>query len=701
VSRAIFFFSAQLLVSSVAKSQDTAAVLAPVRVTIARDGPRLPLELPYAVTAVTPDSARPGQRHTSVDETLFLIPGVVVFNRNNPAQDPRISIRGFGARSAFGVRGIRVMRDGIPFTLADGQTPMDYLDLENVGRVEVLRGSASSLYGNAGGGVIDIHSSEPGLSPVSASARAWSAEHASRKIVAQTAGRLSGLSYQTSASRWATDGFRAHSRQRTTTGDLRGQFARGATSYSLSFEGFEMPLAENPGALTLAQYNADPEMADPLSVRKNAGKTVKQAQFGASGARAVGAGVLRATFHSGRRALYNPLTFGIVHVQRHSSGGELRAALPVALGGFANRFTTGIELQRQNDARRNYANCTDLATPLMNATAACPAVGATQGSTTLDQLELVSSSGFYAGDEIALSPQYLVTVSARADAVRFAVKDRFISATNPDDSGERILRSVSPMAGFTYRATPTKSYYWNISTAFETPTATELGNHADGSAGINQELRPQRSLTYETGVKGIWGSGVEYGATLFSTRVRDELIPFEIPASNGRRFYRNAGRTTRRGLELSAAMKAGIADLGVAYTYGDFKYRSFTSGGTSFAGKRIPGVPVEQLQASATLRLPEVSVVTEGTISSRVFVDDANIVAAPGFGLINVRFVSDRIGDAGGLSFSAGVYNVLNRRYVSSVAVNASGGKFFEPGQMRSVYAGFTLRFAAKPKKPS
>src|SRR5437660_5665782 len=156
---------------------------------------------------------RPGQRHLSVDETLWLIPGLSVSNRNNPSQDPRISIRGFGARSAFGVRGIRVLRDGIPLTLPDGQTPVDYLDLESVGRVEVLRGSASSLYGNAGGGVIDIHSADPGSSRISASAKAWSADHGSRKTVAQTAGRLSGFSYQTSASRWDTDGFRTHSRQ--------------------------------------------------------------------------------------------------------------------------------------------------------------------------------------------------------------------------------------------------------------------------------------------------------------------------------------------------------------------------------------------------------------------------------------------------------------------------------------------------------
>jgi iron complex outermembrane recepter protein len=678
---------------SAAMAQDsTKATLPPVVVQIGRDAGRAALDLPYAITSSTPDSTRPGQRHASLDETVFLVPGVTVFNRNNPAQDARISIRGFGARSSFGVRGIRVMRDGIPLTLPDGQTPIDYLDLENVGRVEVMRGSASSLYGNAGGGVIDIRSAEFDPASVSASVKAWSADHDSRKIVAQTAGHLPHFSYQTTASRWRTNGFRDYSRQETTTGDLRGVLDAAGTRYSVSFEGYEMPTAENPGALTLSQLDADPELADPLSVRKAAGKLVKQAQFGASAVRAMGRGELRASFHSGRRTLYNPLTFGIVAVQRHTSGGELRATLPENVKGFENRITGGLELQRQNDGRRNWANCTDNSAP-GGISAGCAAAG--QGALTLDQVELVSSSGLYLGDELTVSPRYVVTASARADAVRFAVKDRLISATNPDDSGNHNLRSVSPMIGLTMRLSPASSYYWNLSSAFETPTATELGNHPDGSAGINQELRPQRSLTYEVGYKGVGSSGLQYNAALYATAVHDELVPFEIPASNGRRYFRNAGRTARRGAELSLTRTIGPADLGVAYTYGDFKYRSFSVSGVNFAGKRIPGVAQHSLQTSSTLHLRSASVVAEGSFSGRVYADDANSIAAPGFGVLNLRFLADAIGSVSGLSFSVGAYNVFNRTYASSVAVNASGGKFFEPGQRRSVYAGFTLRFSS------
>ena len=591
------------------------------------------------------------------------------------------------------------MRDGIPFTLPDGQTPVDYLDLENVGTVEVMRGSASSLYGNAGGGVIDIRTADPDSAKLSASTRAWTGEGASRKLVAETDGNFGAFSYTTIASRWKTDGVRDHSRQETTTADLHARLAAGANRFAISFGGFDMPVAENPGALTAAQLSADPGMADPLSVRKAAGKIVKQAQFGATATRPLKQGELRGSLYFGRRTLYNPLTFAIVGVRRHTSGAEIRGTVPLAIRGLEHRITSGIEVQRQNDERHNWANCTDLTTPLTAPTASCPVLSG-QGAVSLDQTELVTSRGVYVGDEITISPRYIVTGSARADAVSFAVKDRFITQTNPNDSGRRSLRSVSPMLGLTIRLSPTSSYYWNLSSAFETPTATELGNHPDGSAGINQDLQPQKSLTYEAGYKGVTHSGVRLNAALFATEVRDELVPFEIPASNGRRYFRNAGRTSRKGAELGVERAVGSASFGLAYTYGSFRYRKYTVGGTSYAGKLVPGVAASDLQASAAMAFGSVTLVGEGRFSGKAFANDANTVHAPGYSVFNLRFISQGVGMIRGLSVIAGAYNIFNRGYASNLAVNATGGKFFEPGQLRSLYAGFTLKFSPPTPRP-
>src|ERR1700686_5189991 len=484
-------------------AQDTAVTrLQPVVVEVGRGEHRSPLDLPFAVTVQTPDSMRPGQRHLSLDDALWLIPGLSVSNRNNPSQDPRISIRGFGARSAFGVRGIRVLRDGLPLTLPDGQTPVDYMDLESVGRVEVMRGSASSLYGNAGGGVVDIRTSDPLPVPVSGEARLWTGTFRTRRFVAKSGGTAGGFSYQGNVARVESDGYREYSRQKTINGFGRLSLDAGGNSYALEWLGLKTPLAQNPGSLTRAQFDSSPRMADPLSIRKAARKEVEQSQVGLTGRHTFNRADVEASAYAGTRSLSNPLTFAIVDVGRTISGGNARATIPLSLLGTVHRLTAGTEAQLQNDLRLNYTNCNNIPPPTVP-TASCPNPASERGTVTLNQREIISSIGSYLRDEMDLGDRYTLTGAARADAVRFEVKDRLINATNPDDSGRRLLHAVSPMVGLLARLTPLQSAYANISSAFETPTATELGNQPRGAAGINQDLKPQRSITYEAGLKGI------------------------------------------------------------------------------------------------------------------------------------------------------------------------------------------------------
>ena len=652
------------------------------------------LDLPFSVTVQTPDSQRPGQRHLSLDETLLLIPGLTVSNRNNPSQDPRISIRGFGARSAFGVRGIRILRDGIPLTLPDGQTPVDYLDLESVGRVEVMRGSASSLYGNAGGGVVDLRTSAPPPFPISATARLWSGAFGSRRLVAKADGETAGLGYQGNVARTESEGYRDYARQRMNNGFARLSYENESNSYGVEWLGVNTPLAQNPGALTRAQFEADPGMADPLSIRKKARKAVTQSQVGVT-ARHYGFLELEGSAYVGTRHLDNPLTFGIVDVGRRIAGGNARVTLPVSLLAAENRITLGTELQLQNDLRLNFTNCNDIP-PLTTATPTCPNLTAERGSVTLNQREIVSSVGSYLRDEIQLSDIFAITAGARADAVRFRVKDKLIDTANPDDSGERLLHAISPMAGILAHLTESHSAYFNISTAFETPTATELGNQPSGAAGINRDLKPQRSLTYEFGLKGVSDIGLQYSGALFATSVHDELIPFDIPASNGRRYYRNAGRTSRRGVELGLNYNVRALEFGGAYTYANYRFVDFTVGTADYAGNRIPGIPAQVFQGSATLHSRIASLVTEGSFANKMFVNDGNSESAPGYGVVNARVISTALWRGSAVEITGGAQNIFNRKWVSSVSVNASGGKFYEPGSQRAYFVGVSLIAAAR-----
>ncbi|HCU12330.1 MAG TPA: hypothetical protein DGB72_09420 [Gemmatimonadetes bacterium] len=687
------------LLANHAPAQDTTvAKLEPVVVEVGRGAHRSPLDLPFAVTVQTPDSMRPGQRHLSLDETLWLIPGLSVSNRNNPSQDPRISVRGFGARSAFGVRGIRVLRDGIPLTLPDGQTPVDYLDLESVGRVEVMRGSASSLYGNAGGGVVDIRTSDPPPVPVSGAVRMWTGAFDTRRLVAKTAGAADGFGYQANVARTESDGYRDYSRQRMTNGFARISYDDGGGSYALEWLGVNTPVAQNPGALTRAQFETDPRMADPLSIRKGARKAVTQSQFGLTARHSVARGEIEASGYVGTRTLDNPLTFAVVDVGRAMSGGNLRATLPFSVLGADHRLTAGTEVQLQNDLRLNYTNCNDVP-PLAAPTATCPVLGVERGSVTLDQREIVSSFGSYLRDELDLGKRYTFTTSARTDAVRFRVKDKLINATNPDDSGQRLLDAVSPMVGILARLSESHSAYANISSAFETPTATELGNQPSGAGGINPDLKPQRSTTYEVGVKGVGDNGLQYNAALFATGVHDELIPFDIPASGGRRYFRNAGRTSRRGLELGLGIAIRQLELGGAYTYANYRFVDFTVDTAHYAGNRIPGIPRQTLQASAALHGSLATLVTEATLADRMFVNDANSESSPGYAIFNARIVSSALWNGSGAELTFGAQNVFDTKYISSVSVNAAAGKFYEPGSQRSVYIGVSLLASVLPKR--
>jgi iron complex outermembrane receptor protein len=684
-------FVSFLPIASIQSQQDSTPVrLDSVVVTVTRSSGRSVLGSPFAVTIAAPDSTRPGQRHTAIDETLAMIPGLIAVNRNNPSQDSRISIRGFGARSAFGVRGIKVFRDGMPLTLPDGQTPLDYVSLESVGRIEVMRGAASALYGNASGGVIDLRSEAPSRNPFSMDATQWIGTHDALRTAVSASGSSSAAYYVADAANSRSDGERDHSRQRATTGFLRSGFSLDGNDFALTALALDNPLAQNPGALTLEEMEADHTMADALSVRRDAKKAVKQLQVGLSASRAIGSGDVSISGFGGARSLDNPLTFAVVEVGRHTWGASTILRQMANAIGLRHHIVAGIDVQWQNDLRRNYAACADTV-PVLIPTATCPNPPSERGVVTLDQRELVSGAGVYVSDEADLGHGFSVTAGLRGDRIHFTVRDRFVSSTNPDDSGERTLQAVSPIAGLIARYAPSHSAYVNFSTAFETPTATELGNHPDGTAGINQDLDPQRSRTIETGARGFAGSHLRYDVALFDTRVRDELVPFEILNSNGRRFFRNAGKTTRRGAELGGEASFGALGALASYSYSRFRFDRYTVGTTSFAGNDIPAVPRHRFQAALRASAKAGFAIFESETAGSSFADDANTVRVSGYTVVHFRVGATPFAGNPRFSLTLGMQNVFDRLYASSIAVNAARGKYYEPALGRTLSVGIAI----------
>lgn len=683
-----------LLVPAALAGQDSTRgiqkpALPPVRITATREGPRAPLELPYAITLTRPNSLAALKR-MGVDELLFAVPGVSLANRQNPAQDPRVSIRGFGARSAFGVRGVRVLQDGVPVTLPDGQTPVDALDIEGAERVEVVRGSASSLYGNAAGGVIDVRSALPAPFELAPYARVVGGNGTPTVSAFGAGGTVDAIGYTSSLTRVQGRGYRDHSDQRATRGALRLMTgSAGAARYTLSGRFSDVSLAESPGALTRAQFDANPRQADALSVRKQAGKIVRQTDVALAVDRELGErGALNAVVYGSTRSLANPLTFATVDVDRRSGGASLRVGDARELGSRLVRLVAGGDLQLQHDDRHEWENCVDAT----RVSPTCPTGASLRGSVRKDQLELVTSIGPFARAEVELAPRLLASAGVRVDAVRFEVRDRFVTATNPDDSGERTLHAVSPAFGVVWRAATLASFYATMSSSFETPTTTELGNKPDGSAGLNPDLQPQRTLAVEVGTKGILPvGGVRWDAALFEAQARDELVPFDIPGGAGRRYFRNAGRTSRRGAELGVQAEAGGMSMQAAYTFSRFRYVDYAVGATSYAGNRIPGVPAHALASAVSIHLGDARLSATADVTSAIDVDDANSAQAPGRAIFGVAL--SRAVRAGGAQLEplVALQNLGGVRSAGSVSVNATGGKFYEPAPGRTLLVRLAL----------
>ena len=672
---------------STTASRDSAraALLPAVEIAVTRDPRAARLTVPYAISISRRDKL---DARGQMQDVLAAVPGLIVANRNNPTQDPRIVIRGVGARTAFGVRGVRVLHDGIPLTVADGQTPLDYLDVEAVERIEVIRGSASSLYGNSAGGVVAFSSSP--LERRGTGAALLAGSHGLLRSSLRTTGGAGSLQYSASANHTSEDGFRAHARQRVIRGNARARRNFGASSVTAHVLAFNMPLAENPGALTAAQLAGDRRMAEPLAVTRDAGKSVSQVQAGLTYARGFADGDLSAIVFAGKRALDNPLTFAVIDLDRLSGGLLIRASRR-AWG--ASRLTVGVDVQRQDDDREEFENCTDAAA----AGPRCPSLPARRGALRRSQRERVSSVGPYATGEIGAG-RYRLSGGIRADAIRFDVRDRFVTATDPDESGRRGMRAVSPHVGILARLDGANSLYANASSAFETPTATELGNKPDGSAGINNTLDPQRSRTVEAGAKGTL-FGMSYDFAAYTTSVRDELVPFEITGGTGRRFFRNAGRTRRRGVELAVGADVGRLELRSAASYSDFEFVEFQTSTADFAGKTIPGAPARFAEASAAWTAARLQLGAYGRFASSIFVDDANSARAPGYEILSLRARGTiRIGT---LSLEPGfaLENLFGRSYVGAVSVNAAGGRFYEPAPGRTLIATLAMHFL-RPTRP-
>jgi iron complex outermembrane recepter protein len=639
---------------------------------------------PLALSLVGRSTIQEGRPTTTLDEALAGVPGLVVSNRYSFSLGPRIIMRGMGARAAFGVRGVRVLVDGIPLTMPDGQTNLNNLDLGSAGAIHVVRGPASALFGNAAGGVIAVET-EPPPAVLSTEVRVIGGDQGrgelGRFLKAQAkVGQSSGsVGYVASVARLQVDGYRDHGRTRQTLFNSRANVAvRPGTRLGFVLSAIDMPVADNPGALPLEQARAEPTAAWPNNVRTGAGETTRQVQAGVRLQHQGRAGSTDVTAYGIRRSLENALPFGFIDLDRAGGGVRALHELRLAAAPGAPAITAGIDVELQRDDRREFAN--DGGRPV--------------GVARRDQEDRVTGVGPFAQLVVGSGP-LAVTAGARYDAVRFEVRDR--RGVEPDRSGGRTLSALSSMLGATWDLGGV-TVFANAASAFQTPTTTELINAPPPPgqpccpAGFNPELEPQRAVSLEAGLRA--GAGpVQGSVAAYRMNVRDALVPFQVPEVEGRDFFRNAARTRHQGVELAASIAAHPRLLlEAAYTLSDVRFRRDGSAEDAFAGNLLPGVPRHRAHARTTWRWRGLLLGGEVDHTGRQFTDDANTTAAPAAMRLDLRVVASLRTRGAEIAPFVALNNVLDASYFGSVSVNAVGARYYEPAPGRNIYLGASVR---------
>lgn len=667
-----------------------AARLNDLEVTVARRRDTL-RELPMAAGVVSRIELGRGQPGLGLDEAMTTVPGVFVANRWNYSLDQRLSIRGAGSRANFGLRGVKVYLDGVPQTLPDGQSQLTNVEFSSLERVEVLRGASSSLYGNASGGALLLTSASPSDGPSSMQARIEAGSFGTVKWLAGGTVQSGPWSGGLQLSRLTFDGFRQHSaaESRQLAGVVRRGFSDG-TIVTLRVVAADNPTAENPGALTAAEVAAKPDSAAAGNILRGADKSVSQQQVSLKIDHPLGGGVLSLMGFGLWRNLTNPLATPPPGPGRPPTAGTWNA-IDRAAGGLRAEWSTplstalslviGADLQRMRDERENRAAL----------------AGVPTDEVLVKQRERVLEAGPFA--QLRWRPSSRVTIDAgtRYDAVNFNVEDELLS-DGVDNGGERTMSALSASLGVALQASDGVTLYAQTSTAFETPTTTELVNQTGAAAGFNPDLDPQRSVNVEAGIRGRFGI-LDLSATGFVTSVHDAII--QVREVGGRAYFSNAGRTRNRGIEAGASLiVSSRVTLQAAWTLADYTFTDYVvvNGAVSdtLTGNRLSGVPRNFVRAGARIGpFAGLTVDVDQLISSSLFADDLNSVEVPdwGAGVTNLR--ATWTGRSGGFALTpfVAVQNLFDRSYIGSVTINGTFGRVFEPSPGRNAYFGIEVRY--------
>ena len=705
-----------------AVANENAVRLAPVVVTGTRVEQNS-FDLPMSIDATDAQQIQEGQLKVNLSESSSRVPGVVINNRNNPAQDLAIQVRGFGARSAFGVRGVRLYADGIPMTMPDGQGQTGTFNLDTAARVEYLRGPFSALYGNSSGGVVQIFTQDGAKEPAILGGMTFGSDNTQRYSLGLT-GSGNGFDAVVNANTYRSDGYRDQSDTRRESLHGKFNFKLGDdTKLTVVATALDQPDNEDPQGLTLAEYKQDRKQAAPAALVFDTRVSRSHEQVGATlEHKFTQNDTARIMAYYGQRDNEQfqsiPVTAqtasdrnggGVAVIEREFGGVDLRWTHKGEIATNPYSFTVGLNYDKMEDDRTGYENF----------------IGTTlgvRGNLRRDETNTARNFDQFLQGSIDLGQRITLSGGLRHSKVKFKNDDNYIvdsalPGLNPDDSGSVTFSETTPVIGAVFKLTDAINLYANAGESFETPTLVEMAYNPDTTkAGLNMDLKPSTSRQYEVGAKAFIGDNTLVNLALFKIDTDDEIVV--ATSQGGRTTYRNVPSSERKGLEFSVDSKLPN-DFGayLAYSLLDAEFdKSFNAckiplagfGGTACrfnvasdfeqiaSGSKIPGTYRYNLYGEVSWKHPSTGFNTALEMRK---VSDTNVSfnsadgQADGYTVFNWRGGFSQHLSNWKFSEFVRIENITDREYVGSVRVADGNERFYEAAPDRTWLLGLNASY--------
>jgi iron complex outermembrane receptor protein len=623
-------------------------------------------QAPLSVTLKSFSENKNFSSQSSFSDFIKNTPGVFTTSSNNFSQDMRISIRGFGARSAFGIRGIKLIVDGIPETTPDGQSQLDNLPLGLISNIEILRGPNANLYGNSSGGVISINTlTNPNdkFYRISGIFGAYQYQSIQRTRVLDWKNSNLIIHYDKRRS----NGYRDQSNYKTSILNLKyiNQLDQ-SNKIVWQINYTDSPYAYDPGGLKLSEVEDNRRQARKNNIDYDTYEKVKHLKTGISwNYKKNDNSFFDSYFFYQQRDFYSKLPFnfgGIISIDRNYYGLGSKFTRNKNLENRNNTFVMGVDHLSQSDDRKRFKNNYGL-----------------KGDRTLSQMENFNTTGIYLVSQTNFNSGLLLRYGIRYD----------INSIGIDSNNNVNLDKINPSLGISYSINSSNNIFFSFGTSFETPTLNELSNNPDGS-GFNKDLKSNNAVNYEIGWRKS-SSNIAFEAVAYITNSDNEILPYEIELFPGKNFYRNVGSTLRQGIEISSSVSFQDGFFNINYTLSKNRFKDFILDGDDLSENLIPGIPSQTLDLEVLFKLFKKSklILTNRLIGDR-YADNLNETLVSSYNIFNVKYSKEFFKQS---EFSLGVNNLFNEEFYDNIRINAFGKRYYEPAPKRNFYFGINFSF--------